>query len=101
MAACAQDGGSLSFSYNSTLSSSRDKLRFLIADTVNTVKSPAVYADEELTGLLDGIESNLYQAAAMALRSRAASFVDKAISHSVGVGGARAILSVDRRGILK
>lgn len=91
----------MSFSYDVTLSSSRDKLRFLIADTVNTAKSPAVYANEELTGLLDGIESNLFQAAAVALRARAAGFVDKAISYSVGTGGTRGALSVDRRGILK
>lgn len=92
----------LSFTYDSSLGSSKDKLRFLISDTVNTAKSPAVFADEELSGLLNGIESNLFMAAAVALRSRAASFVDKAISYSVGTGTGRGgALSVDRRGILR
>lgn len=69
-------------------------------DTTNTAKSPAVFADEELSGLLSGIESNIFKAAAVALRSRAASFVDKAISYSVGAD-VRGALSIDRRGILR
>ena len=90
----------MSFSYDTSLSASKDQLRFLLADTVNTATSPAIFQDEELTGLLNNVEAGLYQAAAVALRSRAASFIDKAIKYSVGAD-IRGSLSVDRKGLMK
>lgn len=86
----------MAFSYNNSLSTDRDKLRFLIADVTS---SSAIYQDSELDGVLS-MESNLFRAAAIALRARAASFIEKAIQYSIGAE-IRGQLSVDRREIIR
>lgn len=85
----------MAFTYNSDLSTDRDKLRFLISDTDS---SNPIYQDAELDGVLN-MEANLYRAAALALRARASSFIEKAIRYSVG-GGGREGLTVDRTRII-
>lgn len=87
----------MAFSYNNSLSADRDKLRFLISDTDS---SNVIYQDSELDGVLS-IDSNIFRAAAVALRARATSFIEKAILYSVGAGGRASILSVDRREIIR
>lgn len=87
----------MAFSYNNSLSSDRDRVRFLISDTDST---NVIYQDSELDGVL-GIDSNFFRAAAVALRARATSFIEKAILYSVGAGGRSSILSVDRREIIR
>lgn len=87
----------MAFSYNNSLSSDRDKVRFLISDTDS---SNTIYQDSELDGVL-GIEGNIFRAAAIALRARAASFIEKAIRYSIGAEGRGGSLSVDRREIIR
>lgn len=87
----------LSFTYNINLTSDLDKVRFLTSDTS---ASSVIFQDEEITGLL-GMESNIYMAASIALRQRAAAFVTKAIKYQVGTAGGNAALMVDRSRIIK
>lgn len=84
----------MSFSYDISLGATRDKLRLLIDDRDG---SNIIYENEELDGIL-GEEANLYRAAALALRGRAASFVAKTISYTIG-GETRGVLSIDRKKI--
>lgn len=86
----------MAVTYNNSLSSDRDTLRFLIADTDT---SAGIYQDSELDKVLS-LDSNLFRAAAIALRARAASFIEKAIQFVVGAS-TRGGLSVDRREIIK
>ena len=55
--------------YDNSLPTDKDKLRFLVQDTV---VASAVFADGELTWLLSEYSDNIYRAAAVALRSLAA-----------------------------
>ncbi len=87
----------MSFTYSTTLSTTQDKLRFLISDTEAT---SFVFQDEELAGLLM-METNVFFAAALALRQRMASFVTKAIKYRVGATGGTAALEIDRTSIIK
>lgn len=86
----------MAFSYSTTLSADRDKLRFLISDVDST---NIIYQDAELDGVLS-MDSNIFRAAAIALRARAASFIEKAIQYSIGAD-VRGQLSVDRREIIR
>ena len=86
----------MAFTYSTTLSLDRDKLRFLIADSDS---SNIIYQDAELDGVLS-MDSNIFRAAAIALRARASSFIEKAIQYSIGAD-IRGALSVDRREIIK
>ena len=86
----------MAFTYSTTLSADRDKLRFLIADIDS---SNITYQDAELDGVLN-MDSNVFRAAAIALRARASSFIEKAIQYSIGAD-VRGALSVDRREIIK
>ena len=85
----------MSFTYDPTLPTDKDRVRFFTSD-----KDPTkiILTDEEINGLLQ-IEPNFYFAAAQAIRSNAASYVTKAISYSVGAGNNDSI-RVDRRTIL-
>lgn len=86
----------MAFSYNNSLSSDRDKLRFFISDVTS---GSAIYQDSELDGVLS-MDSNVFRAAAIALRARAASFIEKAIQYSIGAE-IKGQLSVDRREIIR
>lgn len=81
----------MSFSYDPTLTADRDFIRFLTQDTVS---STALYADEELDGLLTR-ESNVYLAASKAILARLAGFVENAFRFRVGAD-IRGALEVDR-----
>lgn len=85
----------MSFTYDPTLTTSKDKVRFFTGDTDPL---SIIYTDEELNGLLN-IESNFYFASAQAIRARSSKFVTKAISYSVGAGSNDSI-RVDRRTIM-
>lgn len=87
----------MSFTYDISLTSDLDKVRFLTSDTD---AASIIFQDEELTGLL-GMEPNVYMAASVAIRQRAASFVTKAIKYQVGTAGGNAALMVDRQSIIK
>ena len=82
----------MSFSYDNTLVALRDRLRFLVSDTASAT---AIYANEELDGILS-VQANVYLAAAILLRQRAAALAPNAILYSSGAfaGGQ---LMVDRR----
>lgn len=82
----------MSFSYDTTLSTARDRIRFHTTDTVQT---SAVFSNEEIDGLLSVYTDEL-MAAAYALRNRAVYFAARAISFSVGAGNNDSI-RVDRR----
>lgn len=86
----------MAFTYNDSLSSDRDKVRLLIGDVTSAT---AIFNDAELDGVLS-LDSNVFRAAAIALRARAATFIEKAIQYSIGAD-VRGQLSVDRRGIVK
>ena len=86
----------MAFTYSTTLAADRDRLRFLIADIDS---SNITYQDAELDGVLS-MDSNVFRAAAIALRARASSFIEKAIQYSIGAD-VRGALSVDRREIIK
>lgn len=86
----------MAFTYNDSLSGDRDKVRLLIGDFT---AATAIFNDAELDGIL-GIDSNIFRAAAVALRARAATFIEKAIQYSIGAD-VRGQLSLDRRGIIK
>ena len=86
----------MAFTYSTTLAADRDRLRFLIADIDS---SNITYQDAELDGVLS-MDSNVFRAAAIALRARASSFIEKAIQYSIGAD-IRGALSVDRREIIK
>jgi hypothetical protein len=86
----------VSFSYDTSLPANRDRVRILISDTVST---SAIYSDEELDGLLD-LAGNVYQAASVALRARAASFVGKTIKYNIGAE-IRGALSLDRTKVIQ
>lgn len=81
----------MSFSYSTSLSADRDRLRFFVNDTDS---SDYIYENEELDGVLS-VEPNLYLAAALCLNQRAVAFAEKAIRYRVG-GDNRGILDVDR-----
>ena len=81
----------MSFSYDLTLAADRDYVRFLIQDTASAT---ALYANEELDGLLNR-EGNVYLAASKAILARIAGFVEKAIRYRVGAD-IRGALEVDR-----
>ena len=85
----------MAFTYNTTLSASRDQLRFLISDVDS---ANVIFQDAELDGVLS-LASNVFRAAALSLRARAASFIEKAIQYSIGAD-VRGQLSVDRREII-
>ena len=87
----------MSFSYNTSLTTDLDKVRLLIADTSS---SAIIFQDEEITGLLS-MEPNVYMAAALAIRSRMAAFVTKAIAYRVGAAGGNAALEIDRTSMIK
>ncbi len=82
----------MSFSYDATLSSARDRVRF---HTTDTVQASAVFSNEEIDGLLS-IYTDELVAAAWALRNRAVYFAARAISFSIGAGNNDSI-RVDRR----
>jgi hypothetical protein len=86
----------VAFTYNDSLSGDRDKVRLLIGDVTSAT---AIFNDAELDGIL-GLDSNVFRAAAIALRARAATFIEKAIQFRVGAD-AGGQFSVDRRGIIK
>lgn len=86
----------MSYSYDTSLSSAKDRVRFY---TTDTVEASAVFADEEITGLLTIYPDEL-MAAAFALRNRAVYFAARAISYSVGAGNNDSI-RVDRRSLPK
>ena len=86
----------MAFTYSTTLAADRDRLRLLISDVDS---SNIIFQDAELDGVL-AIDSNIFRAAAIALRARAASFIEKAIQYSIGAD-VRGALSVDRREIIK
>lgn len=86
----------MSFSYDNTLSASRDRLRFLVSDTTSAT---AAYANEELDGILS-VQANVYLAAAILLRQRAAKLAPDAFLYSSGAfaGGQ---FTMDRRQTVK
>lgn len=86
----------MAFTYNDSLSGDRDKVRLLIGDVTSAT---AIFNDAELDGIL-GLDSNVFRAAAVALRARATTFIEKAIQYSIGTG-TKGQLSVDRRGVVK
>lgn len=86
----------MAFTYNDSLSGNRDVVRLLIGDTTSAT---AIFNDAELDGILS-LDSNVFRAAAVALRARAATFIEKAIQFSIGAD-VRGQFSVDRRGIIK
>lgn len=86
----------MAFTYSTTLAADRDRLRFLISDVDS---GNIIYQDAELDGVLS-MDSNVFRAAAIALRARASSFIEKAIQFSIGAD-VKAALSVDRREIIK
>jgi hypothetical protein len=86
----------MSFSYDISLSGEKDKLRFLLSDTV---QSSAVFQDEEIGGILN-IQSNVFLAAALLAYSRATALATSAIQYIVGAG-VRDALSIDRRAVPK
>ena len=87
----------MSFSYSTSLTADLDKIRLLIADTDST---SVIFQNEEITGLLT-MEPNVYMAAALAIRSRMAAFVTKAIAYRVGAAGGNAALEIDRTSMIK
>lgn len=87
----------MSFSYSTSLTSDRDKVRLLISDTNS---SDIIFQNEELDGIL-GMEPNVYTAAATALRARTSAFVTKAIRYQIGTTGGRAAIEVDRGNLVK
>jgi len=86
----------MSFSYDTSLSTAKDRLRFY---TTDTVEASAVFSDEELNGIVAQYPDELF-AAAMCLRNRAAYFAARAISFSIGAGNNDSI-RVDRRTLPK
>ncbi len=85
----------MAFSYDTALSTARDRVRFY---TTDTVAASAVFSNEEIDGLLAVYDELL--AAAHALRNRAVYFAARAISFSVGAGNNDSI-RVDRRSLPK
>lgn len=69
----------MSFTYNATWSTSRDYIRFQIADTA----SPGHFQDEELDALLNQWSGDPRLAAAAALDAWAAEYARQAISYGV------------------
>ena len=88
----------MSFSYSTSLSTTKDQIRFLTADTVS---ASAVFQDEEISGILNNIEPNVFYAAALMIRQRMAAFVTKAIRYRVGATGGTSALEIDRTGLIK
>lgn len=86
----------MSFSYDTALSTARDRVRF---HTTDTVQSGAVWSNEEIDGLLSAYTDE-FLVAAYALRNRAVYFAARAISFSVGAGNNDSI-RVDRRNLPK
>lgn len=86
----------MSFSYDTTLGTARDRVRFY---TTDTVQSGAIFSNEEIDGLLSVWTDELV-AAAYALRNRAVYFAARAISFSLGAGNNDSI-RVDRRNLPK
>ena len=54
----------MAFTYDATLDTNLDRVRFLLQDTVNTTARPALLDDGEITWILT-VEANIYMAAAM------------------------------------
>ena len=88
----------MSFSYDISLGLTRDRLRFLISDSE---ASSVIFQDEELDGILNNVEPNLFFAAALCIKSRMASFVTKAIKYRIGATGGTSAIEIDRTGIIK
>ena len=86
----------MSFSYDISLTTDLDKVRWLTGDTDG---SSIIYQDEELNGAL-GMEPNVYYCAATAIRARVPQYVTKAIRYQIGSTGGRAALEIDRTKIV-
>lgn len=86
----------MAFTYTAGGTSDRDKLRLLIYDLDS---SNAKFQDGELDRILD-MQTNLFQAAALALRSWANKLLERSFSYSLGAE-VRGALAVDRRNQVK
>ena len=86
----------MSFSYTLPWANDRDRLRFFLSDTVQL---KAVFADEEIDGIL-ALQSNVFLAAALLAYNRATALASLGIQYSVGAG-VRDAITVDRRQVPK
>lgn len=86
----------MSFSYSPSLSTDKDKARFLMGDRL---EASAVFADEEINGMIN-MQGNLFLAVALLAWNRASELISVGIQYTIG-SGVRDAVSVDRRSIPK
>lgn len=82
----------MSFSYDNTLPSYKDKVRRLVSDTV---EARAVFSDEEITAW-ETLQANIYLAAAEFCRMKGLEIAEGAILYDTSAD-VRGGISVDRR----
>jgi hypothetical protein len=82
----------MSFSYDASRKSDLDRIRLMMADTI---EATAVFSDEDIA-LAQDMQSNIFLATALLAYNRAAALASKAVQYMVAAG-VRASLSVDRR----
>lgn len=88
----------MSFSYDSTLSSTRDYLRFLLDDKV---EATAQFQNEEIDGVIAryGSSADIYFLAYELAMNQYTQATRQAIDYAVGVTGVNEVVSIDRRKI--
>lgn len=82
----------MSFSYDTSLSTFKDKIRLLVFDTV---QSSAAFSDEEIAAW-EAVQSNIYLAAAEFCRIKGLKIAERAYSYDTSAD-LRGGLQVDRR----
>ena len=82
----------MSFSYDNTLSSYKDRVRRLVSDTV---QARAVFSDEEITAW-ENIQANIYLAAAEFCQMKGLEIAEGAVLYDTSAD-VRGGLSIDRR----
>ena len=82
----------MSFSYDTSLSTFKDKVRLLVSDTT---QSSAAFSDEEIAAW-ESVQPNIYLAAADFCQSKGLKIAERAYSYDTSAD-LRGGLSVDRR----
>lgn len=85
----------MTFSYDASAATTRDKLRFLIGDTDTVTAAKQIFTDEELDMMLSECSSDLYKTASACMMAVASS--QSRLAAACAIGGHD--FSIDRKAV--